>query len=178
MGIGEGELYRIELGISHNLIRSSLYRVLKKECNKLGFSTIDDLRKGIRITHAFKSRTVNNFLIDNKIPEDKAYKLISISSDCKLKIRRGAKLKDLSHQEVRLLQFFIQMNRNKRILIETSGMYLNVLIATYDLLKEFLNQGGMIVEMAYPHFQEDDDRKWYATKKLKTFQIGEMQITK
>ena len=84
MGIGEGELYRIELGISHNLIRSSLYRVLKKECNKLGFSTIDDLRKGIRITHAFKSRTVNNFLIDNKIPEDKAYKLISISSDCKL----------------------------------------------------------------------------------------------
>ena len=79
---------------------------------------------------------------------------------------------------MRLLQFFIQLNRNKRILIETFGMYLNVLIATYDLLKEFLNQGGMIVEMAYPHFQEDDDRKWYATKKLKTFQIGEMQITK
>lgn len=177
MEIRNGELYRIELGISHGTKRQLLNRILEKECKELKIATVNNLKTKIRLKYFFKSKTVNDYLEEKGILKEGIYKLIQICKNCQpLKIDKETKLADLTEQEFRLIKIFVLLNHNKKIFIETSGMYLSALVGTYEILKDFLNNGGIVIELAYPHFDETDELKWSATRNLKSIQIGEMKI--
>jgi len=175
--IEKGELYRIELGISHGINRKLLSEILKKECNQQNIATVNNLKKRINIKSLFKSKTVKDFLAEKEIPKEETERLINICENNQLERVKGeTKLDDLSEQEFRLIKFFVLLIHNNKIFIETGGMYLSALVGTYEIIKEFLKNGGIVIELAYPHFDKTDELKWYATRNLKSVQIGKMKI--
>lgn len=177
--VERGELYRIELGISHGTMRESLSTLLKKECLKQKIATVDNLKNRIKLKYLFRPKLVEDYFEEQNISSTLSKDLINYcQSNALNKIKLSTRIKDLSEQEFRLLKFFVLLNQNEKIYIETGGMYLSVLCGTYQLLSNFLENGGIVIELAYPHFPEDDDLKWMATKNLATFKIGEMRIRK
>ncbi|MCB0398623.1 MAG: hypothetical protein KDD26_03190 [Winogradskyella sp.] len=175
--INRGELYRIELGISHNKLRKKLSQLLENECKKLEVATVKDLKITYKLKYLFKSKTVYDYLKQQGIEEESIQNFIQSCKNNQLnKISERTILSKLPEQELRLIKFFALLNYDKRIFIETSGMYLPLLVITYEIIKDFLNNGGIVIELAYPHFDKTNNLKWHATKKLKSVQIGEMKI--
>ena len=174
-----GELFRIELGNSHGTKRESFSKLLQQEMKRANIISINDLKKRKKIKDLLQSKRVNDYLLEHEIPKEEAEKLITLSKANQLeRINKDSKLADLTAQEFRLLKIYVLQYHHRKIFIETAGMYLSVLIGTYKILKDFLKAGGIVIELAYPHFEKTDELQWMATKDLIRVQIGEMEIDK
>lgn len=176
--INKGQHYRIELGISHNSKRDLLMNILEEECIIQHVTTLKRIKGNNKIKNLVFSKTVENFFSENNVSEVEVEDIIRIyNSNSFNKIRRETKLKNLSEQEIRLFKIFILIQSHKKIFIDTCGMHLSVFIMTYELVRDFLKSGGIVIELAYPHFENGSEFESFTTKNMKTIQIGEMRIS-
>lgn len=177
--VQQGELYRIEVGISLGANRKQLTSTFYQICKEQKIPTINHLKNRRKVKYLFKSKTVGDYLSEQNIPQKLKEQLIKHCHFANLKrVNEQAKLNSLSEQEFRLIKIFVLLHYNRRVFIDTAGMYLAVLFGTYNILADFLESGGIVVELTYPHFGETDELQWMASKKISSFKVGEMKILK
>ncbi len=175
--INQGEHYRIELGISHHSKIGLLRRILEKESSIQNVATFKTLKENNRIETLLFSTTIEGYFLKNNISLEKIESLIeNYNLNSYQKVRKETKLKHLPEQELRFFKIFILMQSHKKIFIDTGGMYVSVLIMTYKLIRDFLECGGIVIELAYPHFSENSEYDPFTTKNMRTIKVGEMRI--
>lgn len=83
-------------------------------------------------------------------------------------------ISDLTVQQQKLIHFCTQSKKEKRLVMSTAGFYLSALCAGYSLIQSFLDKGGILLEITYPHFTED--RPLNSPVCNNVIRLGEMKL--
>lgn len=152
MTIDPGQIIRVELQSKDQC------DFLFKYFSNLSFNKII-IGKGIKKSGFLSNQSVFTYLKNCDVPEKE------ILSFClKSNIARDEKIRRLTTAQQRTVELKSLISSSDFFLINSSGMYLQCLEVSYEVLYGFLNRGGSCLEFTYPPYGGNDLDKILGTR--------------
>lgn len=145
-----GELLRIEISTSLANKRESIAKNITKEVLKVGFRDLS-INKQKFFQQIFNPCSVGKYLSEvGEYTEKEIADFIQQLNQYNIDLKAEDKVNKLPSNLQRAILLKVQMKKDKLLVVDTSGMYLSLLVISYQLLNEFLNNGGTCIEITYP----------------------------
>lgn len=169
--IAENDFLRIEVDFQLNLQRDQIVRAMLRNGRKVGFMPVAPLQQPPLVKRLFKPWSVETYFRQCGLSEAEIEAFFHKVTECNESIGRKQPLTHLHDVQKKAVFLQSALYRQKAILIDTAGMYLNILYLTYLLIKEFRASGGPCLEIAYPPFMGEDEMKHLVEPNPRTIRL-------
>ena len=172
----ENNYVRIELGISLNSQRTRISKKIKSEYTRLGIKTVGEEFHKPFWKRLFRDETVAEYLGNDGIGNTEIEEFFKYVAQSKEEIKKEDRFNELAEQQQRAVNIFLLSRKYPKILIETAGMYLTISVLTYLIIKDYIENDGHCVEIAYPHFEPKDELGSFVADNPEVIKLGEMKM--